>query len=79
MNLKMSQNWGIEDTSDDRLSIQKNVVLFLTLNMSLIDITQRLTFELKTSTVSIIVGVIKLILFINKGGFFFFWLFEKIL
>ena len=72
MNLKMSQNWGIEDTSDDRLSIQKNVVLFLTLNMSLIDITQRLTFELKTSTVSIIVGEIKLILFINKGGFFFF-------
>ena len=71
MNLKMSQNWGIEDTSDDRLSIQKNVVLFLTLNTSLIDITQRLTFELKMSTVSIIVGEIKLILFINKGGFFF--------
>ena len=72
MNLKMSQNWGIEDTSDDRLSIQKNVVLFLTLNTSLIDITQRLTFELKMSTVSIIVGEIKLILLINKGGFFFF-------
>ena len=47
MNLKMSQNWGVEDTSDDRLSIQKNVVLFLTLNTFLIDITQRLTFELK--------------------------------
>lgn len=71
MNLKMSQNWGVEDTSDDRLSIQKNVVLFLTLNTFLIDITQRLTFELKMSTVSIIVGEIKLILFINKSGFFF--------
>lgn len=45
MNLKLSQNWGIEGAADNRLSIQKNVVLFLTLNMSLIDITQRLTFE----------------------------------
>ena len=60
MNLKMSQNWGVEDTSDDRLSIQKNVVLFLTLNTFLIDITQRLTFELKMSTVSILVGEIKI-------------------
>lgn len=45
MNLKLSQTWVIEGTADNRLSIQKNVILFLTLNMSLIDITQRLTFE----------------------------------
>ena len=43
MNLKLSQTWVIEGTADNRLSIQKNVIL--TLNMSLIDITQRLTFE----------------------------------